>query len=125
MGEKKKILIIDDDPDIRESVKLVLEANNFEIHSAPGAAEGLSIVAREQFDMIICDMMMEEIDSGLKVAEQIRKDNPSIPLFLCSSIGDVTAENIEVRKLGYNGVLQKPLSPDVLINTVKSALKIK
>jgi len=125
MSDKKKILIIDDDPDIRESVKLVLEANNFETHSAPGAAEGLAAVSRGKFDLIICDMMMEEIDSGSKVAEQIRKDHPSIPLFLFSSIGNATAANIEVSRLGFNGVLQKPLSPDVLINTVKSALKIK
>jgi two-component system OmpR family response regulator len=123
-NKKKKILVIDDDPDITDSIKVILTANGFEAYTAGDGKEGLDAIAKLKPDMILCDMMMEKVDAGSKVANEIRKTNKNIPLYLLSSIGDATAQNIEMDKLGFNGVFQKPISPDHLVKTIKKALHI-
>jgi len=67
-------------------------------------------------------MMMERIDAGSKVAEELKKKSLNAPIFLLSSIGDATASNIEIDKLGFNGVFQKPVNPEQLISTIKKTL---
>jgi len=69
-------------------------------------------------------MMMERIDAGTKVAQELKKDNPNLPIYLLSSIGTATATNIEIDKLGFNGVFQKPVNPDNLVAIIKKALNI-
>ena len=70
-------------------------------------------------------MMMERVDSGSKVAEELRKKNMKVPIFLLSSIGNATASNIEIDKLGFNGVFQKPVDPTPIgFNHKKSSRKV-
>lgn len=122
MSDKKVILVIDDDPDILDSIKAILGANGFEVETAMSGKEGTEKVKSVNPDLVLCDMMMERIDAGTKVAQDIRKDNPDMPVFLLSSIGSATATNIDIDKLGFSGVFQKPVDPDNLINVVKDAL---
>jgi DNA-binding response OmpR family regulator len=68
---------------------------------------------------------MERVDEGSQVAHEIRKKDKKLPLFLLSSIGTATAQNIELDKLGFSGVFQKPISPDHLVRTIKKALHMK
>ncbi|MGB4269783.1 MAG: response regulator [Spirochaetota bacterium] len=124
MANKKIILVIDDDPDILDSIKAILSANGFDVVTAMSGKEGIDAVASSKPDLILCDMMMERIDAGTKVAQEIKKSNPSIPIYLLSSIGTATATNIEIDKLGFNGVFQKPVNPDNLVATVKKALNM-
>lgn len=122
MSDKKVILVIDDDPDILDSIKAILSANGFDVATAMSGKEGTEKVKETKPDLILCDMMMERIDAGTKVAQEIRKDNPDLPIYLLSSIGSATATNIDIDKLGFNGVFQKPVDPDNLINVVKDSL---
>ena len=122
MGITKKILIIDDDADIRESIKVILESNGFEAYSAQDAKEGIAAVENYEPDVVLCDMMMEELDSGTKVAKAIKKTTPKTPIYLLSSIGDATAANIEVDELGFKGVFQKPVEPEQMISTIRQEL---
>lgn len=123
MADKKKILIIDDDPDILDSVKAILTGNGFEAITASSGKDGVAAFTSTQPDLVLCDMMMEHIDEGTKVAQQIRKKDKNVPIYLLSSIGAATATNIEIDKLGFNGVFQKPVDPDSMIAAVKKALK--
>ncbi|TFH38208.1 MAG: response regulator [Chrysiogenales bacterium] len=125
MGEKKKILVIDDDPDITDSIKAILTGSGFEVYTASDGKEGLEAVATVRPDLVLCDMMMEQIDAGSKVAQEIRKKDTVLPVYLLSSIGAATAENIEIEKLGFNGVFQKPVPPDHMILTIKKALHME
>ncbi len=124
MANKKVILVIDDDPDILDSIKAILTANGFDVVTAMSGKEGIEAVTGSKPDLILCDMMMERIDAGTKVAQEIKKSNPSIPIYLLSSIGNATATNVEIDKLGFDGVFQKPINPDNLVSTIKKALKI-
>lgn len=124
MANKKVILVIDDDPDILDSIKAILSANGFDVVTALSGKEGIDAVAASKPDLILCDMMMERIDAGTKVAQEIKKSNPSVPIYLLSSIGTATATNVEIDKLGFNGVFQKPVNPDNLVSTIKKALNM-
>ncbi len=118
----KKILVIDDDPDILESISAILNSEGFNVVTAMDGKEGYDKFKKEKPALILCDMMMERVDAGSKVAEMIRKEDKSTPVYLLSSIGNATASNVSVSNLGFNGVFQKPVDPDNLISQVKKAL---
>jgi len=119
-----KILVIDDDPDILESISTVLKSENFTVITAYDGTEGLEKFKNEKPALVLCDMMMERVDAGSKVAEAIRKEDKETPIYLLSSIGDATYSTIEIGKIGFNGALQKPVEPKILISEIKKALKL-
>lgn len=118
----KKVLIIDDDPDILDSIKAILDGSGFTSVTAMSGSEGVEAFKSQKPDLVLCDMMMESIDEGMKVAGEIRKIDSKVPMYLLSSIGAATASNVEVSKLGFNGVFQKPVEPGTLVSSVKKAL---
>lgn len=123
MADKKRILAIDDDPDILQAVKAILNSAGFEVSTAKSAKDGLEYIDSVKPDLVLCDMMMESVDAGIAFANDFRNKYPDIPVYLMSSIGDATAENIEIEKIGFKGVFQKPINPEVLLSTVKAFLK--
>ena len=122
MADKKKILVIDDDTDILDSTQTILEGKGFGFCSAKTGEEGLKAVDKCKPDLILCDMMMESIDAGMQTAKKIKEKASGIPVYLFSSVGDSTAANIDVNELGFNGVFQKPVDPDVLIPAINKSL---
>ena len=124
MADKKKILVIDDDVDITDSIKAILVGNGFDAFTASDGKSGLEAVDTVKPDLVLCDMMMEQVDAGSRVAHEIRKKDRKLPVYLLSSIGAATAQNVELDKLGFNGVFQKPISPDHMIKTIKKALNM-
>jgi two-component system alkaline phosphatase synthesis response regulator PhoP len=122
MADKKVILVIDDDPDIVTSIQAILEKEGFSVVTAMSGDEGIKAFEKSKPSLVLCDMMMERIDSGTKVANEIRKSNLNVPIYLLSSIGSATASNIEIESLGFSGVFQKPVAPGVLVNTIKKVL---
>ena len=119
-----KILVIDDDPDILDAVSIVLKSENYIVVTAMDGQEGVEKFKSEKPDLILCDMMMERIDAGAKVAEAIRQEDKNIPIYLLSSIGSVTDINTDINKKGFNGVLQKPVDPSNLKAEIKKALNM-
>ncbi|MBN1498398.1 MAG: response regulator [Spirochaetes bacterium] len=122
MADMKKILVIDDDIDITEAIKAILTGNGFDAYTATNSRDGIDAVDKVKPDLVLCDMMMEQVDAGTKVAHEIRKKDKKLPIYLLSSIGAATAQNVELDKLGFNGVFQKPVSPDYMVKTIKKAL---
>jgi CheY-like chemotaxis protein len=124
MGKKKLIVAIDDDPEILQSIKITLESKGYEVKTALSGEEGIALLDQCSPNLILCDMMMERIDTGVGVASKIRMKDKGVPIYLMSSVGEVTAANIDIHDLGFNGLLQKPVSPDDLITHVDRALRI-
>jgi len=122
MADKKKILVIDDDVDITDSIKAVLSASGFDAYTASNGKDGIAAIDTIKPDLVLCDMMMEQVDAGSRVAHEIRKKDKKLPIYLLSSIGAATAQNVELDKLGFSGVFQKPVSPDQMLKTIKKAL---
>ncbi len=123
MAGRKLIMVIDDDPDILSSLMAVLEGEGFIVSTQLSAREGINALATITPDLILCDMMMERIDSGTRVADEIKLNHPSIPIYLLSSIGNATAANVSIEQLGFDGVFQKPVSPEALVASIRKTLE--
>lgn len=120
----KKILIIDDDSDILDAVTVILKSEKFTVVTAFDGKDGVAKFKKEKPDLVLCDMMMEKVDEGSKVAQIIRKEDKKVPIYLLSSIGSSTDSNIDISKQGFTGVFQKPVDPKTFISDIKKALKL-
>lgn len=116
------ILCVDDDQDILASLRLVLESAGHLVVTASTAAEGRAAVAAEQPDLLLVDLMMEEVDAGLRLLTALREQGVATPAFFLSSAGDYLHEMADVGQLGADGVFQKPLAPDVLLSVIAGRL---
>jgi two-component system response regulator MprA len=115
MADPKKVLIIDDDPAVCDSVKAVLETVGFETALAYSGQDGVAAFRRVKPDIVLCDLMMEDLDAGAHAAKIMRQERKDVPIFLLSSIGDATADTIGFGGLGFSGVFQKPVNFDLLL----------
>jgi len=120
---KHVILCVDDDPDILECLQLVLEANEYKVTTAQSGEEALKRYKECQPDLIICDLMMEEIDAGTSFVTKLKAEGNTAPVYILSSIGDNLNLNVNFSELGLSGVFQKPINNDMLLSIVKSKLK--
>lgn len=124
MDSKKTILTIDDDPDIRATLRIVLEAEGFSVGEASSGEEGLKAIERVKPDAIIVDLMMENVDSGSAVAQKLKESGYAGPVYMLSSAGDTVRYNLDARELGLAGIFQKPIDPKTLVTTLKTKLKV-
>ena len=122
MQNKKAILIVDDDPDFLSSLKTMLESAGYRVLAAGSGSEGIKLFMDSAPDLVICDIMMEKIDTGIRLVREIREKNKKIPLYLLSDIGRLTANNIDIHDLGCNGAFQKPYDTDELLRVLKQSL---
>lgn len=120
---KHVILCVDDDPDILTALRIVLEARGYVVVEAATAAEALEVWEREQPDLVIIDLMMEEIDSGMTLARTLKARGSTAPMFFLSSAGDYMHGAVDLGEVGASGVFQKPLQPDVLLRLIEHRLK--
>lgn len=125
MSDKKKVLIIDDDPAICESVKAILDASGFDAAFALSGKEGLEAFRKTNPDLVLCDMMMEDIDAGGQVTKIMKTERPGTPVFLLSTIGDATAATVGLAEFGFSGVFQKPVNFDLLLAVIGRYAKAK
>lgn len=130
----KKILVIDDDPDIVEVIRIVLEAENFEVHSASNGAAGLDRVREIHPDLIILDVMMDRLTEGFQVSYTLKSRDASseyaayakTPILMLTAIGKETcmkfSPETDGEYLPVEAFMEKPIRPTVLIETVKRLL---
>ncbi|MEA3366080.1 MAG: hydrogenase maturation protease [Candidatus Hydrogenedentes bacterium] len=124
MESKKTILAIDDDPDIRATLRIILETEGFSVGEAANGEEGLKAIERVKPDAILIDLMMESVDSGSAVAQQLKATGYEGPVYMLSSAGDTVRYNLDARELGLAGIFQKPIDPKTLVATLKAKLKV-
>ncbi len=120
---KHVILCIDDDKDILDTLRIVLQENGYIMDDALSAEEGLKVYQEVQPDLIIVDLMMEEVDAGRNFVKELKIINNQAPVYMLSSVGNTLTENINYAELGLTGVFQKPIDFDTLLTTLKTKLK--
>jgi len=124
-NEEKIVLIIDDDADIRASMRIVLEAVGFSVGEAGDGEEGLKVAQTVNPDVVIVDLMMETVDAGSKVSVKLKESGFKGPIYLLSAAGDTVRYNIDAKELGLDGIFQKPINHEILISTLKTKLNMK
>lgn len=122
MADQSKILVIDDDFDIRDTFRMVLEAQGYLVASAASGAEGREAMTRDPADLIILDVMMEDADAGFVTAQWLKEHFKGVPVILLSSIADAADEVFDTSSLSVKAVINKPIPPATLIQTVAKLL---
>ena len=118
----KKIVLIEDDPVLRENTAELLELSNYTVETAPNGKTGVAAVKKELPDIVVCDIMMPELD-GYGVLELLSKEESTrrIPFIFLSA----KTEHKDIRKgmdLGADDYLTKPFEEDELISAIESRI---
>jgi len=121
--DNKRLLLIDDDPNLILLVKDYLEFRGYEVVTADNGMEALEVLDQEIPDMIICDIMMPEMD-GYTFVERVRQDSRSswIPVLFLSAKGQ-SQDRVKGLNKGADVYMVKPFEPEELVAQVESSLK--
>ncbi len=118
---KQRVLLVDDDHEIVESVRYALEANGYEVLVARDGNQGLAMAEREDPDLVILDMMMPK-RSGFLVLEKLRRTRP-VPLrVIMITANEGSRHKAYAEMLGVDDYVRKPFAMDRLMDSVKRLL---
>jgi len=125
-----KILVVDDDPEIREAISLILEANGYTLVTAQDGAEGLSKLKEEKPDLMVLDLLMPRLD-GFGVCKELKDPRWSkyahIPIIILSSVReDASRRRYELEtgvQLDVDDYVEKPIEHTVLLERIGKVLK--
>lgn len=118
-----QLLLVDDEPGLREAVQAYLEDSGFTVDVASNAREGLDLARQKLPDLIITDIMMPQVD-GYQFLKQLR-DEPqfkTLPVVFLTARG-MTSDRIQGYNAGCDAYLSKPFDPDELVAIVKNLLE--
>ena len=116
-----RILIIDDEKSIRNTLKEILEYEGHEVLDAPDGLEGLRLITSEKFDIIFCDIKMPKMD-GLELLEKAMDHNPDVPVVMISGHGNIETA-VEAIKKGAFDFISKPLDLNRMLITLRNAME--
>jgi len=119
----RKVLIIDDDDQVRETLQLRLESDDFQVVTAAGGIEGIHLAETEHPSLIVLDLTMPDID-GLELLDKLRKDviTWDTPVIVCTAKGDSESRETS-RRLGVSRFLRKPISPRYIVSEITRLLQ--
>ena len=115
-----KLLIIDDERAIRSTLREILEYENYEVDDIDNGVDGLELIKKKKFDLVLCDIKMNRMD-GMEVLEQALAFSPDLPFIMISGHGTVETA-IEASKKGAFDFISKPPDLNRLLITVRNAL---
>ena len=119
--QKTRILVVDDEPNIREVVELYLRRAGFEVEVAADGAAALTAIERKIPDLVILDLMMPAVD-GFQVTRDLRQGALDIPIIMLTAKGE-ESDKIVGLELGADDYVTKPFSPKELVARVKAVLR--
>lgn len=127
MQDSANILIVDDDPDVREAIKIILETQPYELTFASNGEECLEQVKKNIPDLIVLDLLMPKKD-GFEVIKELRgsRSYPRIPILVLTAVKkEAASRRYELEtalRMDVDDYIEKPIQPDDLIDRVKKIL---
>ncbi|HUT77032.1 MAG TPA: response regulator [Polyangia bacterium] len=120
----KRILVVDDDPDVVDACRLFLESQGFQVSAAYCRREGLESIERDPPDLVILDVMMERPDDGFAMARELRAGGFDRPICMLTSVAMATgtAFGPDAEMVPVDAFLDKPVSPADLVAEVHRLL---
>src|SRR5664279_104990 len=112
-GAKGKVLVVDDEVDIREGLELLLTSEQYGVDLAQNATEGLQKMEARGYDLVLLDLMMPD-RSGMEVLQEVRQRDIETPIFMITAYGSVEAA-VHALKLGANDYFSKPWDNEKLL----------
>jgi len=126
--ETKTILVIDDDPDLVEATKAVLEGAGYEVAATLNGPDGLARIREGGVDCVLLDVMMAKDTEGFHIAQELKGDEATagIPIIMLTSVSQKTgfefSPETDADFMPVEVFLEKPVDPDRLLETVAEVL---
>ncbi len=126
----KRLLVIDDDPDFVSGIKTILDAAGFEVDVAYDPKEGLKALQRQQYNLLLLDIMMGRGAEGVMIARKLRKDPKlrEMPVLIITGMREQIAflfpgEPIHPRFVEVDELVEKPVEPGMLLEKVNALIQ--
>jgi two-component system, OmpR family, response regulator MprA len=116
-----RLLVVDDDPSVREALALVLDLNGFEVATAADGREAIRTLAVDSPDAVILDVLMPDLD-GLEVCRRLRRAGDRTPVLMLTARAEVS-ERVEGLEAGADDYLAKPFAREELIARLRALLR--
>ena len=121
MEEKKKILVVDDDPGIRDSLFAFLSRSGFEVCLAQDGQQALDMLPKTHPDLIILDVLMPRLD-GRDTLRRLRREGSWLPVILLTQVGEATERAMALEE-GADDYINKPFEPHELVARIRAVLR--
>lgn len=127
--DTKKILVVDDDIDLLEQVKAVLEAAGYQVMAAESEKEAEQLLENERPALAVLDLMMENQDSGFVLSYKIKKKDPTIPVIIVTAVTSQTGIHFDTSGpneqswIKADAILEKDIRYEQLLGEIKRLLK--
>ena len=121
MATPLRVLVVDDDPGMRDGMAMSLKRSGFFAEQARGGEEALRMVRPGAYDAVVTDLRMPGMD-GLQLTARLKAVDPGLPVLLITAFGSLESAR-EAMRLGAFDFLSKPFSPEELITALKAAAK--
>ena len=118
----RRVLVIDDEQIVLDSVAKVLLAENCEVDLTTSARQGLEWTVQRDYDLVLTDIRMPEI-GGMRVLRDIKRAKPGLPVVIITGFATVQSA-VQAMKLGAADYLEKPFTPEELLDAVALALDV-
>ncbi|QFH72532.1 two-component system response regulator GlrR [Enterobacter sp. E76] len=118
-----RLLLVDDDPGLLKLLGLRLTSEGYSVQTAESGAEGLKVLGREQIDLVISDLRMDEMD-GMALFSEIQKVQPGLPVIILTAHGSIP-DAVAATQQGVFSFLTKPVDKDALYQAIDDALAHK
>jgi two-component system nitrogen regulation response regulator NtrX len=115
-----KLLIIDDEKSIRKTLREILEYEKYQVDEAADGTEGLGLIQKNTYDVILCDIKMPKMD-GMEVLDKIMIQATDVPVVMISGHGNIETA-VEAVKKGAFDFIAKPLDLNRLLVTIRNAM---
>ncbi len=131
MAAAKTILVVDDDPDIVETTKTILEASGYKVETAANGTEGLEKVKSKRPDLVVLDIMMDKETEGFHVAYDMKSADATkeVPIIVLTNVakksGFAFSPEEDEDYLPVDAFMEKPIEPKTLLAKVKELLAKK
>jgi DNA-binding response OmpR family regulator len=124
--EKKRVLCVEDEPEMIDLIKLILERRGFEVLGAVGGKEGLEVIRREMPDLVLLDLMMPEVD-GWEVFRQMKADEQleDIPVVVVTAKAQSIDKVLGLHIAKVDDYVTKPFGPQELLKSVNKVLAME
>ncbi len=116
----KTVLVVDDENSVRDSLRMILEYERYEVLVAENGEQALKTIQGSTVDVVLLDVKMAGMD-GIEVLQRVREKRPELPVIMISGHGTIETA-VEATKLGAFDFLPKPLDRDKLLVTIRNAL---
>jgi DNA-binding NtrC family response regulator len=116
----KKVLVIDDEQIVLNSVKKILGHGEYEVEATLSGRQGLEWALSKSYDIVLTDVRMPDM-GGMLILRDIKKAKPSMPVIIITGYANVQSA-MQAMKLGAAEYIEKPFTPDQLLKAVKTAL---